>query len=563
MTTKSIRIVCVQENPTVGAIDANLDIVRHYRETYRDAADLLVFSECFVTGYPLQDLVCKPGFLRNVRAAISEFAEEMRGVDGPAVLVGAPRDGADKPYNAAFLIEVDGSVREVLKHYLPNSEVYDEHRVFASGPMPKPLDFRGVKLGVMICEDFWHGNVARALADEGAEMFVIPNGSHFRLGKQAVREDLARRVVRDTGLPLVYVNQVCGQDELVFDGGSFAMGTDAWVLHRTAFRPDSFAVTLTVGRDGPAIRVGNDVAEAYPDDMAALYSAMVLGLRDYVNKNGFPGIVLGMSGGIDSALSAAVAVDALGAPRVRCVMMPSVYTGAESLGDAETATRMLGARYDVLPIAGIVDAFMGVLAPVFGDGPADTTEENLQARIRGVLLMAISNKFGPMVLSTGNKSEMSVGYATLYGDMCGGYSVLKDLYKTKVFEVSAWRNANLPPAYLAPMGPRGPVMPENIITKKPTAELKPGQTDEGALGSYAHLDAVLEQLVENMADPAHAARMASKATGDAIPLDYVEHKARLLRLAEYKRRQSPPGVSLTRTNLGSGRRFPITNRFIG
>lgn len=561
----TLRIVCVQANPTVGALRDNFAIIRHRRAQYRGKADLLVFSECFGTGYPLQDLVLRPGFRRDFRAALDALAGEMRGDGGPAVLVGGPLDGAALPYNAAFLIETDGSMKIVLKHTLPNDEVYDEKRVFAPGPLPSPVDFRGFRLGIAICEDFWHGKVAQALAAEGAEVLIVPNGSHFRTGKQAVRLAIGRRTVKATGLPILYVNQVGGQDSLVFDGGSYVMDRAGLVIAQAGFCECDFDITLERGQDGGVDLRRGDVLgmlpNGYPDEPEAMYRALVLGLRDYVNKNGFPGVVLGMSGGIDSALSAAVAVDALGADRVLLVRMPSPYTSAESMEDAERAAALLGARLLTVPIAPAMEAFGGMLAPVLDDQPApadDTTFENVQARIRGMTLMALSNRLGLMVLSTGNKSEMSVGYATLYGDMCGGYSVLKDVYKTVVFGLARWRNAHFPAGLL---GPQGAVMPDRIITKPPSAELREGQTDEQALGAYEHLDAVLATTVEGLNGADRAAELASATVGQPISTAYAERIGTLTARAQYKRDQSPPGVVVTERTYGPGWRLPVTNHY--
>jgi len=564
-TMNALRIVCVQANPTVGALKENFAIVRRHRERHRGKADLLVFSECFGTGYPLQDLVLRPGFRRDFRAALDALAGEMRGDGGPAVLVGGPLDGSGLPYNAAFLVETDGSMRIVLKHTLPNDEVYDEKRTFAPGPMPAPVDFRGFRLGIAICEDFWHGAVAQALAAEGAEVLIVPNGSHFKVGKQAARLALGRRTVKATGLPILYVNQVGGQDSLVFDGGSHVMDRAGLVIAQAAFQETSLDVTLERGEDGGVDVRRSDVLggtpNGYPDEPEAMYRALVLGLRDYVDKNRFPGVVLGMSGGIDSALSAAVAVDALGADRVLLVRMPSPYTSVDSMEDAERAAALLGTRLLTVPIAPAMDAFDRMLAPVFADRPAlaaDTTFENVQARARGMTLMALSNRLGLMVLSTGNKSEMSVGYATLYGDMCGGYSVLKDVYKTVVFRLARWRNAQRPDGLL---GPQGLVMPDRILTKPPTAELREGQTDEQALGPYAHLDAVLGTMVEGLNGADRAAELASAAVGQPIPAAYAERIGALTARAQYKRDQSPPGVVVTERTYGPGWRLPITNHY--
>ncbi|GGF17901.1 NAD+ synthase [Aliidongia dinghuensis] len=560
-----LRLSFIQANPTVGAIAENFEIVRAYRRKFTGRADLLVFSECFGTGYPFQDLALRPTFIRDFQAALAALVAEMRGDAGPAVLIGGPQPGASLPYNAAFLIETDGSTNVVLKHRLPNDEVYDEKRTFAEGPMPAPVAFRGFKLGIQICEDFWHGEVARALADEGADILISPNGSHFKLGKQAIRLDLARRAVRAVGLPLVYVNQVGGQDELVFDGGSFAIDRHGNTVAQVAFREASFDLVLERGEHGPDIRradVIGSTANGYPEPLEALYRAMVLGLRDYVGKNRFPGVVIGMSGGLDSALSAAVAVDALGPDKVHLVRMPSPYTSKASMDDAAEAARLLGVRLDTVPIEPAMAAFRTMLAPLFEGRAEDVTEENIQARARGITLMAISNKLGSMVLSTGNKSEMSVGYATLYGDMCGGYSVLKDVFKTMVFALARWRNAYRPEGLPDGLrGPEGPVVPEEIITKPPSAELKPDQTDEAALGAYEHLDTVLRHLVEGMNDAPRAAALASAELGTPIDVAYAERIGRLVWHAEYKRRQGPMGVVLSGRGYDKGWRLPVTNAY--
>jgi NAD+ synthase len=557
-----LRLVCIQADPTVGDLAGNLAIVRRARETYRAHADILVFTECFGSGYPLGDLVLRPGFLRDVRVALGKLADEITGDGGPAVLLGGPQSGAPLPYNAFYLVDTDGSMKVIQKHKLPNEEVYDEKRTFAEGPLPQPLGFRGFRLGVAICEDFWHGDVTRALADEGADFLIVPNGSHFKTGKQRIRLDIARRTVCALGLPVVYLNQVGGQDELVFDGGSFAMDRHGRILFEAAFGETAFQLLVERRQEGCEMTLGKvfggSAVEGYPEELEAIYRAMVLGLGDYVRKNRFPGVVIGMSGGIDSALTAAVAVDALGADKVRLVRMPSPFTSVESMEDAAEAARLLGTRCDTIGIAPAMEAFGSMLAGVFAGLPADTTEENLQARARGITLMALSNKFGAMVLSTGNKSEMSVGYATLYGDMCGGYSVLKDAYKTTVFTLSKWRNKVKPAGML---GPDGPVMPERIITKPPSAELKPDQTDEQALGSYDHLDAVLRHMVEGLNGPERAAALASEELGEKVTVEYARRVARMVWRAQYKREQSPPGVVLSGRNYGKGWRLPITNQY--
>jgi NAD+ synthase len=423
--------------------------------------------------------------------------------------------------------------------------------VFAPGPLPGPINFRGVRLGVLVCEDMWTPDAAETLAETGAEILIVPNGSPYEVDKHDLRVQLAVARVTETGLPLIYVNQVGGQDELVFDGATFALGADralkaqapAFTEHLTLTRWERGADEVWHCREG----------EVVPPALgpAGIYQALVLGLKDYVNKNRFPGVILGMSGGVDSALSAAIAVDALGAERVHLVMMPSPYTSQESLDDAAEAAELLGCKIDTIPIVPAMEAFDRMLAPAFAGRDPDITEENLQARSRGMTLMALSNKFGAMVLSTGNKSEMSVGYSTLYGDMCGGYAVLKDVYKTTVYELCRWRNANLP---VDARGPAGRVVPERIITKAPTAELKPGQKDQDTLPPYDELDDILECLVElDLGIPDIVARGHAPAT--------VNRVWRMLHLAEYKRRQAPPGVKITRRIFNRDRRYPITNGF--
>ena len=428
--------------------------------------------------------------------------------------------------------------------------MFDEKRVFDPGPAPGPVSFRGFRLGLMVCEDWWYAPVSETLAESGAEILLSINGSPYEADKQQARIQLAVMRVVETGLPFVFCAQVCGQDELVFEGGSFVLNADRSLAVQMPFFAE--AVTLTEWRRaGDRLVCTPQPLTPEPDRLEGIYRAMMLGLADYVRKNGFPGVILGLSGGIDSALSAAVAVDALGPEQVRTFMMPSPYTSQESLDDAAGCARLLGIACDTLPITPAMAAFSAVLAPVFADRQPDITEENVQSRARGLILMAISNKIGSMLLTTGNKSEMSVGYATLYGDMCGGYSVLKDVYKTTVFDLSRWRNANRPAGAL---GPAGPVMPERVITKPPTAELKPNQTDQDTLPPYAVLDAILEGLVEGeQSVDALVAAGHDRAT--------VLRIWRMLDRAEYKRRQAPPGVKITPRAFGRDRRYPITNGF--
>ncbi len=540
-----------QLDPKVGDLAGNLRLIAEAHARGKAAGcDLVIATELAVSGYPPEDLVMKPIFLDAVADAVAELARETAA--GPALLVGAPWRVEGRAVNAALLLD-GGKVAAVSpKHDLPNYGVFDEKRVFAAGPLPRPVECRGLRLGVLVCEDMWTAAPAASLRDQGAEAIVVINGSPFETDKQGERLKLARARVRETGCPLVYVNQVGGQDELVFDGASFVLDAHGREVARMDGFVPGFTTLKLVRKDGTLVPEGGTVAAAL-DPLAAIYQAMMLGLRDYVNKNGFPGVLLGLSGGIDSAISAVVAADALGPDRVRCVMMPSPYTSRESLDDAAELARNMGLRLDTISIKPAMDAFGAMLAEVFAGTNADTTEENIQARARGISLMAMSNKFGHMVLSTGNKSEMSVGYATLYGDMCGGYSVLKDVYKTTVYALSNWRNANVS---VGGLGAAGPVIPSNIITRAPSAELKPDQTDQDSLPPYDVLDDILAALIEGeMAISDIVARGHDRAT--------VMRVWRMVNIAEYKRRQAPPGVKITRRSFGRDRRYPITNGFSG
>ena len=548
--TDRLQIAIAQINPTVGDIAGNARKLHDaHAEGARQGADLVVASELCLAGYPPEDLILKPAFISACEAAAQELAAATRG--GPGFIIGCPWRENDKVYNAALLLE-GGRVASVrLKHELPNYGVFDEKRVFAAGPAPGPIAFRGVRLGVMVCEDMWFPDVTETLQESGAELLIVINGSPFESDKRDQRLSFAVARIKESGLPLLYVNQVCGQDELVFDGASFALDAGC---HLRAQAPEwQEAVIPTVWRRLPDDRWTVEPGAMTPpvDDLRAIYQAMVLGLRDYVRKNRFPGIVLGLSGGIDSALSAAVAVDALGADQVHCVMMPSPYTSRESLEDAADVAKLLGVDLRTIGIGPAMEAFAAMLAPAFGNRPPDITEENIQSRARGVTLMALSNKFGWMVLSTGNKSEMSVGYATLYGDMCGGFAVLKDVYKTTVFALARWRNETRPEGFL---GPAGRVMPERVITKPPSAELKPDQTDQDMLPPYDVLDDILESLIERE-------MTVAEIVDRGHPEGVVRAVWRMLDRAEYKRRQAPPGVKITRRAFGRDRRYPITNGF--
>lgn len=545
----SLKITLAQFNPVVGDVAGNAAKVRAVRALAAgEGADLVVCGELTISGYPPEDLVLKQAFLDAVKAEVESLAQETAD-GGPALLVGAPWRVNEARHNAVLLLDRGEIVAVRLKHHLPNYGVFDEARVFTPGPCPGPIAFRGVRLGVMVCEDMWFPDVAECLQESGAEILVVPNGSPFEIDKPDVRMNRAVARVVETGLPLIYVNQVGGQDELVFDGASFALDAQRRLIAQLpAWRDAVTTLTWARGADGwTASGVTADPTERLEN----VYQAMMLGLRDYVAKNGFPGVLLGLSGGIDSALSAAVAADAVGPDKVRCVMMPSPYTSRDSLEDAAEVARLCGIRLDSIDIGPAMGAFEAMLSNVFAGSNADITEENIQARSRGITLMAISNKFGPMVLSTGNKSEMSVGYATLYGDMCGGYSVLKDVYKTMVFELSRWRNAHRPEGAL---GPVGPVMPKRVITKPPTAELRPNQTDQDSLPPYETLDGILHCLIEGEMSVADT---IAKGFDEAT----VRRVWRMLDRAEYKRRQAPPGVKITARSFGRDRRYPITNAF--
>jgi len=547
--TDTLKIAFAQLNPTLGDIAGNIAMARKARaEAAAQGADLVLFSELFVVGYPPEDLVLKPALQSDARAAVEALAKET--ATGPGVLIGTPWVEAGRLYNAVAYL--DGGAVKALRYKvdLPNYGVFDEKRLFETGPMPGPIDIRGVRIGVPICEDIWKSDVVECLQETGAEILLVPNGSPFEANKEETRLNIAISRVVESGLPLAYLNQLGGQDELVFDGASFILNADrSLALQMPAW--EASVATTTWTRTASGWRCAPAESAKLPTGLEAIYNAMMLGLGDYVRKNRFPSVVLGLSGGIDSALTAAVAVDALGADRVRCVMMPSRFTSQESLDDAEGVARLLGTQLDSIAIEDAVTAFGGMLSPLFAGRAPDTTEENIQSRIRGVTLMAISNKFGPMVLTTGNKSEMSVGYATLYGDMCGGYNVLKDLYKMQVFALSRWRNAHKPTGAL---GPTGEVMPVRVIDKPPTAELRANQKDEDSLPPYPKLDDILECLVEGeMPVEDIIARGHDLAT-----IKRVEH---LLSIAEYKRRQAPPGVKITRRNFGRDRRYPITNAF--
>ncbi|KQT86217.1 NAD+ synthase [Aurantimonas sp. Leaf443] len=552
MTTQGrLRLAIAQLNPVVGDVSGNLALARRARaEAAAAGADLVLFTELFLAGYPPEDLVLKPGFVSACMAAVETLAGETAD-GGPGVIIGAPQRTKDGLFNAVAVLDAGEVIAWRAKVDLPNYGEFDEKRVFQAGRMPGPVSFRGIRLGIPVCEDIWGDlGVCETLAESGAEILLVPNGSPFYRAKMDVRHQVALRQVIETDLPLVYANYAGAQDELVFDGGSFAFDADRQLVFQLPqFETGLFYSDWLREPDGWTCAT-RSFAEL-PDGEEAVWRACVVGLRDYVDKNRFKSVVLGLSGGIDSAIVAAMAVDALGADRVHCVMLPYRYTATESLEDAQGCAAALGVRYDVVPIAEPVEGFLSALAPLLKGTSADVTEENLQSRTRGTILMAISNKFGAMVLTTGNKSEMSVGYATLYGDMNGGFNPIKDLYKTEVFRLARWRNENRPAGSL---GPDGVVIPPRIIEKPPSAELRPDQKDEDSLPPYDVLDAILEHLVENEGG-------IDDLTARGFDRDTVRHVERLLYIAEYKRRQSAPGTKITRKNFGRDRRYPIVNRF--
>jgi NAD+ synthase len=546
--SEPLFLALAQIDPTVGDIAGNVRRVLDAREKAK-GADLVILPELCLSGYPPEDLVLKDAFLLQIAEAARELAAATKD-GGPALLVGAPWKEGLHRFNAVLLLEEGRIASVILKNHLPNYGVFDEARVFVPGPLPAVTPFRGHRLGIMVCEDMWYADVARHLADQGAEMLIVPNGSPYESDKQGIRTAQATARVVETGLPVLYVNQVGGQDELVFDGSSFILNEDGQRVCQLAGWRESVVVTEWRQAGAKLAPVPGPIAPPL-EPLADIYQAMMWGLRDYVRKNRFPGVLLGLSGGIDSAVSAAVAVDALGADKVHCVMMPSPYTSKDSLEDAAEVAKLLGVRLDEVNIGPAMAAFGQMLEPLFEGTAAGVAEENIQARSRGLTLMALSNKLGAMVLTTGNKSEMSVGYATLYGDMCGGYSVLKDVYKTTVFALSRWRNEHKPEGAL---GPAGAVMPERVITKPPTAELRPNQTDQDSLPPYEVLDAILERLIEREMG-------ISEIVAQGFAPATVKQVFRLLDRAEYKRRQAPPGVKITSRAYGKDRRYPIVNGY--
>jgi NAD+ synthase/NAD+ synthase (glutamine-hydrolysing) len=543
----TLKIAIAQLNATVGDLAGNVARIVDFAERAKaQGADLMLTPELALCGYPPEDLLLRPDFYAACEQALDAFAVRLQGI---AVLVGHPQEKDGRRYNAATLIDNGQRIATYYKHRLPNYEVFDEERYFASGDTPCVFTLKGVRCGVTICEDVWEAGAADLAQQAGAELLLVLNASPYHIGKQHRRTEILRQRIATTGLPAVYANLVGGQDELVFDGASFALDARGALSCQLPEFEEALGV---LDFSGGELRNGTFSAPQCVE--AEVYQALVLGVRDYLGKNGFPGAIIGLSGGIDSALTLCIAVDALGADKVRAVMMPSPYTADISLADSRQMVRALGVRYDEIPIEPAMTTFAALLANEFAGLPADTTEENLQARIRGMILMALSNKTGSLVLTTGNKSEMAVGYCTLYGDMAGGFAVIKDIAKTLVYRLSRWRNGQSGAQSGAQSEAISPMIPERIITRAPSAELKPDQTDQDSLPPYEVLDAIIEAYMEKDLSPR-----------EIIASGYAEADVRrvvsLLKISEYKRRQAPVGIRVTQRGFGRDWRYPITNRF--
>ncbi|WP_455474678.1 NAD+ synthase [Bartonella sp. B30(2025)] len=544
------QVAVAQLNPSVGDIEGNFSLaIMAHKEAKEKGADLILFSELFICAYPPEDLVLKPIFTKACRDAVEKLAKVT--VDGPGIVIGIPIRHNDNIYNGAMLLDKGQVIAETLKFDLPNYAEFDEKRVFSPGPRSEPIIYRGMRLGIVICEDIWNDPfICMELSNKGAEIILVLNGSPYHRNKILKRIDVIRMQAIQSGVPIIYANQVGGQDELVFDGGSFALNGQGKVVFQMKHFESHIALSHWQRKSAEwQCVIGPN--ESLFNGLTADYSACVLGLRDYVNKNNFKDVILGLSGGIDSALCAAMAVDAFGNERVRTVMMPYHYTSQESLKDAEDCACLLGCHYEIIPIAQLVEAFSSIMEPIFWGLAPDLTEENLQSRIRGTILMALSNKFCSMVITTGNKSEMAVGYATLYGDMNGGFNPIKDIYKMQVYALAEWRNKNHLQSF---KGPKGTVIPPNIIAKAPSAELRENQKDEDSLPPYPILDDILQSLVESDM----SVRDIVKRGHLRETVKKVEH---LLYLSEYKRRQSAPGIKISEKHFGRDRRYPIVNRF--
>ncbi len=546
---KKFQITLAQLNPTVGDLEGNYKVaIEAWEQAQKMGSDLIAFTELFITGYNTQDLIKKPSFFKAAQDQILKLAKNCK--NGPAIAIGGPAYLKGKLYNAYYIL-ADGNVADVImKHHLPNQNVFDEKRIFDEGEISGPYQIGPIRIGSPICEDAWHSDVSETLSETGAQLLLVPNGSPYYNGKNDVRlNKMVARVV-ETNLPLIYLNMVGAQDDQVFDGGTFALNRGGSLAIKLPLFEEALEHIVLEETDIGWNIIKGDLAKV-PCDKESDYHAMVMGLRDYCKKSGFEKVVLGLSGGIDSALVAVIASDAIGSANVRSIMLPSPYTSQTSLIDATDLVENLGCKSDTLPINDSLTAIDKTLSSTFEGRKIDLTEENIQSRLRGLLLMAVSNKFGEMLLTTGNKSEVSVGYSTIYGDMAGGFNPIKDLYKTKVFEISKWRNKNHRPWM---KGPPGSIIPDSIITKAPTAELRPNQKDSDSLPDYPVLDAILTILVDE-----------DGSTNDCLKAGYnksdVSKVEKLLYGSEYKRFQSAPGTRLSQRAFWLDRRYPIVNKW--
>ena len=546
---KKFQITLAQLNPTVGDLEGNYKVaIEAWEQAQKMGSDLIAFTELFITGYNTQDLIKKPSFFKAAQDQILKLAKNCK--NGPVIAIGGPAYLKGKLYNAYYIL-ADGNVADVImKHHLPNQNVFDEKRIFDEGEISGPYQIGPIRIGSPICEDAWHSDVSETLSETGAQLLLVPNGSPYYNGKNDVRlNKMVARVV-ETNLPLIYLNMVGAQDDQVFDGGTFALNRGGSLAIKLPLFEEALEHIVLEETDIGWNIIKGDLAKV-PCDKESDYHAMVMGLRDYCKKSGFEKVVLGLSGGIDSALVAVIASDAIGSANVRSIMLPSPYTSQTSLIDATDLVENLGCKSDTLPINDSLTAIDKTLSNTFEGRKIDLTEENIQSRLRGLLLMAVSNKFGEMLLTTGNKSEVSVGYSTIYGDMAGGFNPIKDLYKTKVFEISKWRNKNHRPWM---KGPPGSIIPDSIITKAPTAELRPNQKDSDSLPDYPVLDAILTILVDE-----------DGSTNDCLKAGYnksdVSKVEKLLYESEYKRFQSAPGTRLSQRAFWLDRRYPIVNKW--
>lgn len=546
---KKFQITLAQLNPTVGDLEGNYKVaIEAWEQAQKMGSDLIAFTELFITGYNTQDLIKKPSFFKAAQDQILKLAKNCK--NGPAIAIGGPAYLKGKLYNAYYIL-ADGNVADVImKHHLPNQNVFDEKRIFDEGEISGPYQIGPIRIGSPICEDAWHSDVSETLSETGAQLLLVPNGSPYYNGKNDVRlNKMVARVV-ETNLPLIYLNMVGAQDDQVFDGGTFALNRGGSLAIKLPLFEEALEHIVLEETDIGWKIIKGELAKV-PCDKELDYHAMVMGLRDYCKKSGFEKVVLGLSGGIDSALVAVIASDAIGSANVRSIMLPSPYTSQTSLIDATDLVENLGCKSDTLPINDSLTAIDKTLSSTFEGRKIDLTEENIQSRLRGLLLMAVSNKFGEMLLTTGNKSEVSVGYSTIYGDMAGGFNPIKDLYKTKVFEISKWRNKNHRPWM---KGPPGSIIPDSIITKAPTAELRPNQKDSDSLPDYPDLDAILTILVDE-----------DGSTSDCLKAGYkksdVSKVEKLLYGSEYKRFQSAPGTRLSQRAFWLDRRYPIVNKW--